>query len=159
MHLQVRSRTGKSGGGGGMSVHDDDGGEDIAVSATYEPGALVAMLGILADDGFNLRSASGSNVELGGEFAFWVDGRSDDEDEHAAAYAAAELLNAHDYEADVFEVHSGHLNDEKGTLKDFVEQVTEGKLLVKEISVGTPDKEGIPVQIFTAKVRRHRTHD
>ncbi len=39
MHLQVKAKVPTS----GMSVHHDD-GDDIAVSATYQPGALVAML-------------------------------------------------------------------------------------------------------------------
>ena len=156
MHLQVKAKTTK---GGTMSVHDDDEGEDIAVSATYQPGSLVGLLDVLEKNGFNLRTASGSNVELGGEFAFWVDGRDDKEDEHKATYAAAKLLREEGYEAEVHEVHAKHLSDKKGTLKEFVDEVTAGKLLVQEISVGTPDKDGIPVQIFTAKVRRRPARD
>ena len=155
MHLQIKSKTTK---GGTMSVHGDD-GEDIAVSATYQPGSLVGMLEILERNGFNLRTASGNNVELGGEFNFWVDGRGDDEDHDKATYAAAKLLREEGYIAEVHEVHSRHLSDQKGTLKQFVDEVTEGKLLVQDISVGTPDEEGIPVQIFTAKVRRHPARD
>ena len=155
MHLQVKAKTTK---GGVMSVHDDD-GDEIAVSATYEPGSLVGLLNVLDENGFNLRAASGNNVELGGEFSFWVDGRHAKEDEHAATYAAAQLLRDEGYEADVHEVHARHLSDKKGTLKQFVDEVTSGKLLVQEISVGTPDKDGIPVQIFTAKVRRRPARD
>ncbi len=153
MHLQVKAKIPSE----GMSVHDDDGEDGLAISATYEAGGLVDLLGILEADGFNLRTASGSNVELGGEFNFWVDGRSDDEDDHAATRAAAELLKTKGYDADVWEVHATHLTDTPGALRAFVRQVTEGRLLVKEISVSTPDAEGIPVQIFTAKVHnRHR---
>ena len=155
MHLQVKAKTTK---GGIMSVHDDD-GEEIAVSATYQPGSLVGMLEILERHGFNLRTASGNDVELGGEFNFWVDGRDDDEDNHQATHAAAKVLREEGYEADVHEVHARHLSDKKGTLKQFVDEVTEGKLLVQEISMGTPDEHGIPVQIFTAKVRRHPARD
>ena len=155
MHLQVKAKTTK---GGTMSVHDDD-GDDIAVSATYQPGSLVGMLDVLERNGFNLRTASGNNVELGGEFNFWVDGRNGDEDHDKATHAAAKLLRGEGYEAEVHEVHAKYLSDTKGTLKQFVDEVTEGKLLVMEISVGTPDEEGIPVQIFTAKVRRHAARD
>lgn len=154
MHLQVKAKAPTS----GMSVHNDD-GDDIAVSATYEPGALAELLTVLKDGGFNLRAASGNQVEMGGDFAFWVDGRSSAEDHEAATYAAAELLRGHNFTADVFEVHSKHLADSKGTLLDFVQEVTEGKLLVQDINVGTPDEKGIPVQIFTAKVRRHPSKD
>jgi hypothetical protein len=155
MHLQVKAKTTK---GGTMSVHGDD-GEEIAVSATYQPGSLVEMLEILERHGFNLRAASGNNVELGGEFNFWVDGRNGDEDHDQATHAAAKVLRGEGYEADVHEVHAKYLSDKKGTLKQFVDEVTEGKLLVMDISVGTPDEEGIPVQIFTAKVRRHPARD
>jgi hypothetical protein len=155
MHLQVKAKTNK---GGTMSVHGDD-GEDIAVSATYEPGSLVGLLDVLDKHGFNLRTASGNNVELGGEFNFWVDGRHNKEDNHEATYAAAKILREEGYDAEVHEVHARHLSDKKGTLKQFVDEVTEGKLLVQEISVGTPDDEGIPVQIFTAKVRRRPARD
>jgi hypothetical protein len=159
MHLQVKARVPKS----GMSV-DDDGDHDhhdgkMAISATYEAGALLGILDVLAADGFNLRSASGSNVELGGELTFWVDGRSESEDEDAANHAAAELLRANGYDADVWEVHSAYLVDKPGALRAFVDEVTQGKLLVQEISVSTPDADGIPVQIFTAKVRRHPARD
>jgi hypothetical protein len=149
MHLQVKAKIPDS----GMSVYDDDEEGGLAISATYQAGALVELLGILEEDGFNLRSASGSNVELGGDFTFWVDGRSDDEDDHAATRAAAELLKARGYDADVWEVHAAHLTDTRGALRAFVNTVTEGHLLVQEISVSTPDAEGIPVQIYTAKVR------
>lgn len=155
MHLQVKAKTNK---GGTMSVHGDD-GDDIAVSATYQPGSLVGMLEVLERHNFNLRAASGNNVELGGEFNFWVDGRGDDEDHDKATHAAARLLRQEGYEAEVHEVHARHLSDKKGTLKEFVDEVTEGKLLVQDIAVGTPDEEGIPVQIFTAKVRRHPARD
>ena len=154
MHLQVKASVPKS----GMSIDDED-DEDIAVSATYRPGALVGLLTVLKGEGFNLRAASGSNVELGGDFTFWVDGRSDEEDEHAATYAAAELLKRKGIDAEVHEVHAKHLSDQSGTLLDFVNEVTQGKLLVQEISVGTPDADGIPVQIFTAKVRRRPATD
>ena len=149
MHLQVKAKAPTS----TMSVHGDD-GDDIAVSATYEPGVLVEMLTILKDAGFNLRAASGSQVELGGDFSFWVDGRNKDEGHGDATEAAARLLEDNGYVANVFEVHAKHLSDSKGTLLQFVEEVTKGKLLVQDINVGTPDKDGIPVQIFTAKVRR-----
>jgi hypothetical protein len=151
MHLQVKAKVPNS----GMSVDDHDGEGKMAISATYEAGALVGILDVLEADGFNLRTASGNDVELGGEFTFWVDGRSKGEDEDAANHAAAELLKSKGYDAGVFEVHSAYLVDKPGALRAFVSEVTESGLLVQDISVGTPDADGIPVQIFTAKVRRH----
>ena len=68
MHIQVRSSTEKTG------FEDGEPGE-IAISRDFKPGALLEMLGILKGAGFNLRAAGGPRVELGGEFAFWVDRR------------------------------------------------------------------------------------
>jgi hypothetical protein len=147
MHLQVKTKVPNS----SMTINGHD-GDEIAVSATYEAGALAELLTVLKGANFNLRAAGGSKVEMGGEFSFWVDGRSDSEDHDKAAYAARDLLRKHHYEADVYEVHARHLSDESGTLLDFVNEVTKGELLVEAISVGTKDDEGIPVQIFTASV-------
>ena len=145
MHVQVRAKT--TGGGGAFS--DDGEPEDgsIAISDSYELGALSQMLGVLAE--FNLRAASGHDIELGGEFSFWPDKRPDDVDHDAAAIAARDLLVKNGFDAVIYEVHRRHLADEPGALKAFVDEVTAAGLRVKEISVGTPDDEGVPVQIFT----------
>lgn len=150
MHLQVKTKPNKP----SMSIHDDD-GDDVTVSATYEPGALAEVLTILKDGDFNLRAASGTNVELGGDFSFWVDKRPDDKNHDVSTEAARQLLIDHGYDAVVEPVEAKHLSDSKGTLLDFVLEVTGGKLLVQDINVSTPDRDGIPVQIYTAKVRRH----
>ena len=53
MHVQVRAST------TGSAFPDDDENNDSAISATYPTGRVHAILGILADQGFNLRSAGG----------------------------------------------------------------------------------------------------
>jgi hypothetical protein len=146
MHVQVRSSTSK----GGFAADDPD---RIAVSNAYVPGALAEMLGILADAGFNLRAAGGPRIELGGEFAFWVDPRQGDTDEHAAADAAVTALQEAGYDAWSEEVVSVVVADERGALRRRLDELQQSGILVEEILVGTPGKDtngGIPVQIRTA---------
>ena len=147
MHLQVKASVPKS----GMSITGDE-GEEHAISATYHAGALAEMLTFLKSKGFNLRAAGGTQIEFGGEFTFWVDGRSADEDHDQAAHAARRLLVKEGWAAQVYEVRAEHLTDESGTLLDFVQRVTDDGLLIQDIHVGTKDDEGIPVQIFAVSV-------
>ena len=157
MHIQARTRVKAA----AFSIQDDgEEGQATTASATYAPGALSELLGHLEGAGFNLRAASGHDIELGGEFTFWCDERRDeagkkiDKDHDEATNRAADLLRGEDYEVDVFEVHRRKLNDSGGTLKAFVDSVTGAGYLVREISVGTVDPvdKKIPVQIFTVKV-------
>ncbi len=145
MHVQVRASTTGSG------FPDDEDDNDSAVSATYPAGRLNGMLRILADEGFNLRSAGGRQIELGGEFAFAVDPREGDADHEAAAQAAAEALNGAGFDAHLVEVQVRFLEDVAGALRDFVSSVSDQGLLIEEIAVGTPSDGRIPVQIFTVK--------
>jgi hypothetical protein len=135
------------------------GGSIVAVTAYYGPGQLLTVLKILEDAHFNLRTAGGRRIETGGEFAFWVDepvvsdGRQIDDD-HGQTHAAIKVLCAAGYEAWPVEVHSRNLDDEPGALRRFVEEIVAKKLLIEEISVGTPRKgDGdvmkVPVQVYT----------
>jgi hypothetical protein len=147
MHLQVKASVPKS----GMPV-DDDESEEHAISATYHAGALVEILTVLKNAGFNLRSAGGSQIEFGGEFTFWVDGRNDNEDHDAAAHAAKQLLESEGWPAQVFEVRAKRLHDHSGSLLEWVQEIADEGLLIQDIHVGTKDDDGIPVQIFVAQV-------
>ena len=146
MHIQVRASTKTS------TFADDDEEGGSAVSATYGLGVLSDMLRILEAEGFNLRSASGRQIELGGEFAFWVDPRpGQDKDHDDATRKAAEALGAV-YDTHTVEVHRRLLDDRPGALKAFVDEVTAAGLLIEEISVGTPASDGrIPVQAYTVR--------
>ena len=148
MHIQARANPRTS------TFHDDDrdaGGGSI--SATYDPGALSDMLRILAEHGFNLRSASGRQIELGGEFAFWVDARKGKDRNHdIATRRAAEALAGEGYDTQTVEVRRTLLDDVPGALKRFVDGLTAEGLLIEEISVGTPTPKGrIPVQAYTVR--------
>jgi hypothetical protein len=152
MHIQARAS--KNGAG----FIDDEGaaGQSVAISASYGRGVLSELLGHLDDAGFNLRAASGHDIELGGEFAFWVNARRDqngdpiDANHDEATRRAAELLEGEGWTVDLVEVHRRKLTDEPGALRAFVDEVRDNGLLVREVSVGTADAEGrVPVQIFT----------
>jgi len=144
MHVQLRSATIKSG-------FSDREPPVIATSAEYPTGSLRDLLSVLADAGFNLRAASGQHIELGGDVSMWVDKRPGDADHEAATMAARDLLRGEGYEANTYEVSGEYLKDEEGALLRFIERLADDGLLVHEISVGTPDSNGIPVQVFTVR--------
>ncbi len=145
MHVQARAST------TGSAFPDDDENNDSAISATYPTGRVLGILGILADQGFNLRTAGGRQIELGGEFAFAVDARDSDADHESATQAAVDALNDAGIDAHVVEVQVRYLADEPGALRDFVRDVSSQGLLIEEIAVGTPEGGEIPVQIYTVK--------
>lgn len=145
MHVQARAST------TGSAFPDAEENNNSAVSATYPTGRLLGILEILANEGFNLRSAGGRQIELGGEFAFAVDPRQGDADHEAATKAAVEALIGAGIDAHVVEVQVRYLTDALGALRDFVSDVSRQGLLIEEIAVGTPGDTGIPVQIYTVK--------
>ena len=145
MHVQARASTTGSG------FPDDDDNDDTAISAAYPAGRVLAILELLAGQGFNLRSAGGGRIELGGEFAFAVDKRDNDDDHRAATEAAVAALNDAGIDAHMVEVQVRYLADEPGALRDFVRDVSSQGLLIEEIAVGTPEDGQIPVQIYTVK--------
>jgi hypothetical protein len=145
MHVQARASTTGSG-------FADDDENDTAISATYTPGAVGEILRILDEAGFNLRTAGGRRIELGGEFAFAVDPRDGDTDHETALQAAVDTLNGAGIDTHTVEVQVRFLEDKKGALRDFVDSVSGQGLLIEEIAVGTPTDDGrIPVQIYTVK--------
>ncbi len=144
MHVQAKVVT------TGSAFADTDGDvNDTATSATYPPGALVGILNILDREGFNLRTATGQRIELGGAFGFTVDPRNDNEDFETATAAAVDILKGEGFDAHIVEVQVRYLTDVKGALRDFVSSVSDQGLLIEDIAVGTPSDAGIPVQIYT----------
>ena len=146
MHVQAKVTIGTSG------FPDDDEENDTAISATYGPGALHGVLGILEEKGFNLRVATGRRIELGGEFGFAVDPREGDAGHEQATQAAVDALKSAGFDAHVVEVQVRFLDDKLGALRAFVKNVSDQGLLIEEIAVATPNADGrIPVQIFTVR--------
>lgn len=146
MHLQARASTKRS------AFADDHEESGAAISADYRGGALSDILRVLEEAGFNLRSAGGQKIELGGEFAFAVADRDDNEPDGKATEDAVATLNDAGIDAWVVEVQTRYLDDVPGALRAFVDSVRDQGLLVEEIAVGTPSPDGrIPVQIYTAR--------
>lgn len=145
MHLQARAST-----KGSAFADDDEGG--LSVSAKYPRGRLSEILRVLAENDFNLRTAGGRMIELGGEFAFAVADRdTGDHDERATEEAVAVLVDA-GFDAHVVAVEHRVLDNVPGALLAFVDEVRDAGLLIEEIEVGTPDDDGrIPVQMYTVK--------
>jgi len=153
MHIQIRSKF-------GGSVFADDDGRLAEGSIALAPKSLGDLLGVLAQDvsaddpAFSLAAASGHHIELGGTFSFWVHPRPGIDDDHEeAALRALARINLAGYDAGAYAVESRHLSDRTGTLKEFVDEVSAKGLHIVEISVGVPEPDGIPVQIFTAQTR------
>lgn len=146
MHVQAKAVT------TGSAFADEDGDENNdAISANYRPGAVLGILDILQREGFNLRTATGQRIELGGEFGFTVDPRNSGEDFETATAAAVDVLKSEGIDAHLVEVQVRYLSDVAGALRDFVQSVSDQGLLIEDIAVGTPSQAGIPVQIFTVK--------
>jgi hypothetical protein len=145
-HLQVRTATQAGSGGSLGAAYAGDGVQ--ADPYVVRPGSLVGLLRLIADEGYNLSSAGGHDIETGGRFVFSVHG-TDDDDEERKAYAVRDLLRANGYrDAEVYRVTHGELDDEPGALARFLDQL--GNRLIHEIFVATPDAEGrIPVQVTT----------
>lgn len=150
MHIQIRTSL-------KVAAFADDFDPPIGGSVSYRTGALGDLLALLAEDRgqddppFSLQGASGSNIEFGGTFSFWVYPRSVDATEHEALDRALARIKEEYSDADQYEVWERTLNDVAGSLKDFVDEVTNAGQHVVEISVGAAIPEGVPVQIFAAR--------
>ena len=116
-------------------------------SADLKPAAdLVEFLGVLAAAGLSIKSAGGSNLHSGGEFAF---GLLDDEYEKAMG-----VLTQERYQPRLVDVDYRAIPDEAGELLRFVTEVTQRNLEAKreilDIAIGVPDADGlIQVQVYS----------
>ena len=138
MHQQVRMSTKKTGSG------------SPGPGAVADEGGLVDILRILVDNGVNLRSAGGRDLDREGEFVFSVH-HEDGDDAHDEKVAA--LLQKHGYgSARAVDVHYCSVADEPGGLLGCIEKVEASDGPVYEIFVGTPEaNDSIPVQLTTRK--------
>ena len=136
MHQQVRTSTTKSGS------------TSRGPGAMADEGGLVDILQILVDNGVNLRSAGGRDLDRGGEFVFSVH-HEDDADPGDEKVAA--LLRDHGYgSARAVPAHYCSVADEPGGLLGCIEKIQASDGPVYEIFVGTPDSDdSIPVQLTT----------
>lgn len=135
MHQSVRTSTTKSGSGSaGPGAQADEGG-------------LVDILRTLLDNGVNLRTAGGRDLDAGGDFVFSV---HHEEDHDGADHAAAKLLRSVGYDANVYSARECIVSDEPGSLLRCIQETERERGPVYEIFVGTPEEDGhIPIQIVT----------
>ena len=136
MHQQVRTSTTKSGS------------TSRGPGAMADEGGLVDILQILVDNGVNLRSAGGRDLDRGGEFVFTVHHEDDDD---GPGEKAAALLKEHGYgTARAVRAHHCSVHDEPGGLLGCIQKIEASGESVYEIFVGTPDDDNeIPVQLTT----------
>ncbi len=151
MHIQIRTL---------LKAAAFADGDPVEGSAGYPTGTLADLLDVLAkkisddDPGFSLAAASGHDIELGGEFTFWVHPRSVDNDDHElATRRAMDRITEASYDAKRYDVRHKYLTDEVGALRAFVQEITDDGLHIAEISIGAPEPDGIPVQVFTIQTR------
>lgn len=118
------------------------------------------LLGRLAEAGINIAAAGGSDLEFGGEFAFAVDDGSED--------AAKKVLDRFKYPYRVIGEDDPSLTvcwmeNKPGELHRCIKGVAEANLksgrIIRDLIIGVPDKQGVPVQIFSEEVRTPQTLD
>jgi hypothetical protein len=110
------------------------------------PGDLAAFLKVLADNGINLESAGGSEIETGGEFIFSV---AHGEEDHAMS-----ALQDAGYLPHIVEVETGAVANEPGMLLAFISEIAEQNAVsgkrIRDLTIGAPDVDGrILVQVYS----------
>jgi hypothetical protein len=112
--------------------------------------ALLRLLKDLAGEGYDIRAASGHNIETGGVFVFAVD----DDDDPSRPTKIAAFLNRKGYrDVRVVEPFHKEVGDHVGALADAVEEATRDGQSVQEILVGLPKEKGDPVEIQITTLR------
>lgn len=120
--------------------------QQIRTVPAKSPTDLQAFLKVLADHGLSIKSAGGSNLEHGGEFAFGLDDHEYDR--------AMDVLARAGYKPRLVDIDYRALVDEAGALLAFVTEITDRNLragrVIQEIAVGVPDADGlIQVQVYS----------
>ena len=119
------------------------------------PPDVEKLLRRLKDGGVNLGGAGGSNLEYGGEFAFGVEDGLEDQ--------TIAVLEEHHYRYRIYEFNVDPeltvcwLENRVGALHECISGVASANLesgrIIRDILIGAPEDEGIPVQIFSEQVR------
>lgn len=134
--------------------------QQIRTSAKTSAADIEKLLGRLADAGVNIAAAGGSDLEFGGEFAFAPD--------HQAHRAALGVLDEFKYEYRVIgEDDPGltvcYMENRPGELHRCIRGVAEANLksgrIIRDLIIGVPDDNGVPVQIYSEEVRTQQTVD
>jgi hypothetical protein len=115
------------------------------VVPALSPADVGKVLELLAGNGFNLLTAGGSDIELGGEFAFCV---GDD-----LALKALELLRDAGYQTRIVGVDHYEVPNDPGALAEVVKITTANNAnsgrKIKDLAIGPLPDSRILVQIFS----------
>jgi hypothetical protein len=132
--------------------------QQIRTSAKTSAADIEKLLKRLKDADVNIAGAGGGNLEFGGEFAFAV---------HDGMEAAAiRVLKEHGYKYEVIEEGDPRLTvcwmkDEVGELHRCIQGVSEANLksgrIIRDLIIGAPENNKVPVQIFSEEVRTLQT--
>jgi hypothetical protein len=144
MHMQIRV------GLGHASSTNDTPGAMRLTPVEVDPldlkaGALLDLLDLLADNGFDLGMAAGDSIEGGGEFVFAL---KDD-----SRYAeCAELLKSNGYRnVRLIQPQKCEVDDRVGALRDCLRDIISDGRRIDEIYVGVPEEGKIPIQVTTIR--------
>jgi hypothetical protein len=132
--------------------------QQIRTSPKTSPADVERLLGRLAAAKVNIAAAGGSDVEFGGEFAFAVD--------HDSEKAAKDVLDKWKYVYRVIPDTDPSLTvcwmeNQPGELHRCIQGVAEANLksgrIIRDLIIGVPEGDRIPVQIYSEEVRTPQT--
>ena len=124
--------------------------QQIRTVPAKSPPDLEALLQVLYDEGVNLVSAGGSDLELGGEFAFSVS-----DEQHDQTLRALERAG---YATRVVDLEVCWMEPKAGELLRCVREATAlmatSGSVIRDIAIGEPNADGlIPVQISSQEIK------
>ena len=134
--------------------------QQIRTAPTTSAADIEKLLRRLAAAKVNIAAAGGSDVEFGGEFAFAVD--------HGSEGAAEEVLTKFKYPYRVIADGDPSLTvcwmeNKPGELHRCISGVSEANLqsgrIIRDMIIGVPDGDRVPVQIYSEEVRTPQTID
>ena len=132
--------------------------QQIRTDAKTSAADIEKLLSRLADAKVNIAAAGGSDLEFGGEFAFAPDHKTHD--------AAIRVLEEFKYTYRVIgDDDPGltvcYMENKPGELHRCIRGVAEANLksgrIIRDLIIGVPDSDGIPVQIYSEEVRTQQT--
>lgn len=134
--------------------------QQIRTAPRTSPADIEKLLARLAEVGVNLSAAGGGDLEFGGEFAFAVD--------HGMEDAAIKVLDKFKYPYRVIPENDPRLTvcwmeNKSGELHRCMTEVADANLksgrIVRDLIIGAPKDNKVPVQIFSEEVRTPQTID
>jgi hypothetical protein len=144
MHMQIRvslgtpSSTGDTPGAMSLTPVEVD-------PLDLKRGALLDLLDLLADRGFDLGMAAGDSIEGGGEFVFAI--KDDDRYEECC-----EILKSAGYRnVRLIRPQVCQVDDRVGALRDCIREITSDGRRIDEVYVGAPDEGKIPIHVTTIR--------